>query len=236
MTRSLRGKETADAGRDQGLSCPSPGYRFLLPTMLTVEGMELCVFLHGDLPKRPYRIEDFREPIEEAGVLKAVSGRGAFQMSLVGLVKFRTRQAKDTVVGKGGLRVKGRYCAIIDPCKKEITMKINWVPFHIPGEALRKALSEFSEVKDVHLDEWRVPGVEFTESTTRVVRMVLNEDDSYENIMDADEAESVAPMTEDYSPQRGSSGQPERSESSLTEPGVTNEETIEDQNAVAQQE
>ncbi|KAH8020341.1 hypothetical protein HPB51_000974 [Rhipicephalus microplus] len=142
--------------------------------------MELCVFLHGDPSKRSYRIEDFREPLEEACVLKAVSGVGAFQMSHVWLVKFRTRQAKDTVVGKGGLRVKGGYCAITDPCKQEITLKIHWVPFHIPGEALRKALSEFGEVKEVRLDEWRVPGFEFAESTTRVARTVLNEGVSVE--------------------------------------------------------
>ncbi|KAL3217705.1 hypothetical protein MRX96_050954 [Rhipicephalus microplus] len=42
-------------------------------------------------------------------------------------------------------------------------------------------------------------------------------------------------MAEDCSPQRGPSGQPERSESSLTEPDVTDKETIEDQNAVEQQ-
>ncbi|KAL3195508.1 hypothetical protein MRX96_015763 [Rhipicephalus microplus] len=38
------------------------------------------------------------------------------------------------------------------------------------------------------------------------------------------------------SPQRGPSGQSERSESSLTEPDVTDEETIEDESAVEQQE
>ncbi|KAL3246244.1 hypothetical protein MRX96_057789 [Rhipicephalus microplus] len=43
-------------------------------------------------------------------------------------------------------------------------------------------------------------------------------------------------MAEDCSPQRGPSGQPERSESSLTEPEVTDEETIEEENAVEQQE
>ncbi|KAL3188318.1 hypothetical protein MRX96_003642 [Rhipicephalus microplus] len=43
-------------------------------------------------------------------------------------------------------------------------------------------------------------------------------------------------MAEDCSPQRGPSGQPERSESSLTEPEVTDEETIEDESAVEQQE
>lgn len=46
----------------------------------------------------------------------------------------------------------------------------------------------------------------------------------------------MAPMAEDCSPQRGPSGQPERSESSLTEPEVTDEETTEDQDAVEQQE
>ncbi|KAL3238916.1 hypothetical protein MRX96_048040 [Rhipicephalus microplus] len=43
-------------------------------------------------------------------------------------------------------------------------------------------------------------------------------------------------MAEDCSPQRGPSGQSERSESSLTEPEVTDEETSEDENAVEQQE
>ncbi|KAL3251750.1 hypothetical protein MRX96_000418 [Rhipicephalus microplus] len=43
-------------------------------------------------------------------------------------------------------------------------------------------------------------------------------------------------MAEDCSPQRGPSGQSERSESSLTEPEVTDEEMIEDENAVEQQD
>ncbi|KAL3201218.1 hypothetical protein MRX96_012707 [Rhipicephalus microplus] len=43
-------------------------------------------------------------------------------------------------------------------------------------------------------------------------------------------------MAEDGSPQRGPSGQPECSEIWLTEPEVTDEETIEDQNKVEQQE
>ncbi|KAL3191419.1 hypothetical protein MRX96_059800 [Rhipicephalus microplus] len=43
-------------------------------------------------------------------------------------------------------------------------------------------------------------------------------------------------MAEDCSPQREPSGQPERSESSLTEPEVTNKETTEDQDAVEQRE
>ncbi|KAL3187465.1 hypothetical protein MRX96_024976 [Rhipicephalus microplus] len=61
-------------------------------------------------------------------------------------------------------------------------------------------------------------------------------DDSHENIIDADEAETVAPITKDGYPQRGPSGQPECSGSSPTEPEVTDEETTEEQNAVEQHE
>ncbi|KAL3186861.1 hypothetical protein MRX96_004798 [Rhipicephalus microplus] len=43
-------------------------------------------------------------------------------------------------------------------------------------------------------------------------------------------------MAEECSPQRGPSGQPEHSESSLTEPDVADKEMLEDQNAVEQQE
>ncbi|KAH7955643.1 hypothetical protein HPB52_002286 [Rhipicephalus sanguineus] len=43
------------------------------------------------------------------------------------------------------------------------------------GDALRKALNEFVEVKEVHLDEWHVPSFGCVESTTRVVRIVPKE-------------------------------------------------------------
>ncbi|KAL3189775.1 hypothetical protein MRX96_020804 [Rhipicephalus microplus] len=59
--------------------------------------------------------------------------------------------------------------------------------------------------------------------------------DSHENIMDADEAETTAPITEDCSPRRGPSVQPECSQSSLTDPEITEDEAIEDQNATEQQ-
>lgn len=37
-------------------------------------------------------------------------------------------------------------------------------------------------MKELRLDEWRVPGFEFIESTTRVVRMVLNKGVSAEEL------------------------------------------------------
>ncbi|KAK8777960.1 hypothetical protein V5799_020699 [Amblyomma americanum] len=121
MARSERGVATAFVGRDESVSGPPPGYRFLLPTRRLM------------------------------------------------------KEAKDAVLAAGGPSVKGGYCAIIDPCRKEIKVKIHWVPLHIPSETLRKALSGFGEVIEIRHEEWNVPGFELAESTTRVSRMVLKE-------------------------------------------------------------
>ncbi|KAH7940402.1 hypothetical protein HPB51_028730 [Rhipicephalus microplus] len=61
-------------------------------------------------------------------------------------------------------------------------LKIHWVPFHIPEKALRKALSKFGTLKDGRLDEWIAPGLEFAESTSQVLRVILNEGVSVEEL------------------------------------------------------
>ncbi|KAK8773885.1 hypothetical protein V5799_011581 [Amblyomma americanum] len=175
MVRSERSVATAFVGRDESVSGLPPGYRLLLSTLPSEEDMRLCVFLHGDTSKRPYQIEAFRQPFEEGGVLKDISGIGAYQMSHLWLVRFRTQEARDAVLAAGRLSMKGGYCAIIDTCRKEIKVKIHWVPFHISSETLQKALSEFGEVMEIRHEEWNVPGFESTEPTTFVARMVLKE-------------------------------------------------------------
>lgn len=175
MASSAGVRASGDAEPVIPSSGPPGGYRFLLPALPSSEGMKACVVLHCDLEGRPYRIEDFRSPLEELDVIKAVSGIGPFQMSHVWLVKLRTQQAKETLVRSGSLRVKGRYCAVIDPARQDVTVKLHWVPFDDPNEPLARILSEFGEVKEIRREEWRVPGFSLPDSTTRTVRMTLRE-------------------------------------------------------------
>ncbi|KAH6946944.1 hypothetical protein HPB50_016233 [Hyalomma asiaticum] len=173
MACSVDSVSAAASGRGVG-GCSLPaGYKLLLPTLPSDETMKLCVFLHCDVGGRPYRIEDFRSPLEELGVLKAMSGIGPYQMSHVWMLKLRSQEEKNLLISSGGLKVKGRYCAVIDPVKQELTVKIHWVAFDVPNEAIRSVLSEYGDVKDVKQEEWSVPGFEQAESTTRVVRMIL---------------------------------------------------------------
>ncbi|KAH7985660.1 hypothetical protein HPB51_026781 [Rhipicephalus microplus] len=175
MARSVRGASAAAAGRGVRFPSAPSDYRFLLPTLPTDDSMEECVFLHGDLEKRPYWLEDFRAPLEEVGLIKAIIGIGAFQMNHIWLAKMRSKDDKEALLKTGGLRVKGDFCAIIDPIQHDVTMKIHWVDFAVSNESIRQALGEFGEVLEVSNDNWTVAGFEHAISTTRVVRLKLKE-------------------------------------------------------------
>lgn len=175
MARSVRGASAAAAGRGVRFPSAPSDYRFLLPTLPSGDSMEECVFLHGDLEKRPYRLEDFRAPLEEVGLIKAITGIGAFQMNHIWLAKMRSKDDKEALLKTGGLRVKGGFCAIIDPIQHDVTVKIHWVDFAVSNESIRQALGEFGEVLEVSNDNWTVAGFEHAISTTRVVRLKLKE-------------------------------------------------------------
>ncbi|XP_072143792.1 uncharacterized protein [Dermacentor andersoni] len=175
MSSSARAVSAAASGRGNRSSVAPPGYRYVLPTLPSGETMKECLFLHCDVAGRPYRLEDFRDPLQELGVLKDVTGIGPFQMTHVWLIKLRTPEVKEVLVRAGGLEVKGRFCAVIDPVQQDITLKVHWVPFHVTGEALKKAFDHYGEVKEVGQEDWKVRGFEQAESTTRIVRMTLRE-------------------------------------------------------------
>ncbi|KAH8041483.1 hypothetical protein HPB51_016928 [Rhipicephalus microplus] len=175
MARSVRGASAAAAGRGVRFPSAPSDYRFLLPTLPSGDSMEECVFLHGDLEKRAYWLEDFRAPLEEVELIKAITGIGAFQMNHIWLVKMRSKDDKDALLKTGGLRVKSGFCAIIDPIQHDVTVKIHWVDFAVSNESIRQALGEFGEVLEVSNDNWTVAGFEHTISTTRVVRLKLKE-------------------------------------------------------------
>ncbi|KAH8039296.1 hypothetical protein HPB51_005542 [Rhipicephalus microplus] len=90
-------------------------------------------------------------------------------------VKMRSKDDKDALLQTGGLRVKGGFCAIIDPIQHNVTVKIHWVDFAVSNESIRQALGEFVEVLEVSNDNWTVVGFEHAISTTRLVRLKLKE-------------------------------------------------------------
>lgn len=137
--------------------------------------MKRAVVLHADIAARPYRIEDFRQPLSEAGVLGDVARFGAYQMSHVWLLDLRTDAAKQKLLEIQRLDVKGRTCLVVDPVRQDVRLKLHWVAFDVTNDAIRRAFAEFGEVKEVVQERWKVSGFDGVESTTRLVRVVLRE-------------------------------------------------------------
>ncbi|CAN7940347.1 unnamed protein product [Ixodes pacificus] len=157
-------------------------YRLQLPALPTGDAAKLSVILHADLQGRPYRIEDFREPLNKVGVLPGAAGLGAFQMSHVWLLKLRTPEDKAKLLEAGRLEVKGRFCLVVDPSRRELRIKLHWVTFDLPVDTVRRAFQPFGVVREIIRERWKIDGFVDVESTTLDVRMELNEGVALESL------------------------------------------------------
>ncbi|KAH7932097.1 hypothetical protein HPB51_029514 [Rhipicephalus microplus] len=99
-------------------------------------------------------------PLEEVGLIKAITGIGAFEMNDIWLVKMRSKADKDDLLKTGELQVKGGFCAIVCPIQHDVTVKIHWIDFDISNGSIRQALSDFGEVLEVSNDNWTISGLE----------------------------------------------------------------------------
>lgn len=150
-------------------------YRFLLPTLPASDPLKRTVFLHADIGARPYRIEDFKEPLRQLGVLEEVAGMGVFQMGHVWTVRLKSTAAKDQLLKPGKFQVKGGWCVPIDPERREVRMKLHWVPLDVPSDTLKKSLGDYGVVREIARERWHIDGFEDVETTTCVVRLALKE-------------------------------------------------------------
>ncbi|KAH8027780.1 hypothetical protein HPB51_009562 [Rhipicephalus microplus] len=171
MARSVRGASAAAAGRGVRFPSAPSDYRFCCLHCRRVTVWKSVCFCTGIWKKRPYRLEDFRAPLEEVGLIKSIIGIGALQMNHIWLAKMRSKVDKEALLKTGGLRVKGGFCAIIDPIQHDVTVKIHWVDFAVSNESIRQVLGSYA----------------------RVTKTVLPTDDAQDNLMDAEEAEKLAP-------------------------------------------
>ncbi|KAM7314672.1 uncharacterized protein ISCGN_004456 [Ixodes scapularis] len=149
-------------------------YCVILPTLPTGVYALHSVFLHADIGARPYRIEDFKDGLEHAGVLGDIAACGSYQMNHVWMVTLRSPTAKQRLVDAQVFEVKGRRCLVIDPDKAEVRLKLHWIPFYIPDDNVKKALEQYGKLEEIERETWRVNGFEGVQSTTRAVRLTLN--------------------------------------------------------------
>ncbi|KAH8035935.1 hypothetical protein HPB51_013135 [Rhipicephalus microplus] len=156
MESSSRAATAADAGRGTASPLVPKDYRIILPSLPSSEAMRRAVALHCDVSGRPYRIDDFRKPRKDLGVIQEVSGIGANQMTHVWLLNMKTVEAKKALTGAGVLKVKDRLYLVIDPTRQEVKMKLHWLAFDVTKDAILRAFYEYGDVQEVTDGESRI--------------------------------------------------------------------------------
>ncbi|KAM7306304.1 uncharacterized protein ISCGN_010035 [Ixodes scapularis] len=137
---------TALAGRGNSVFASTDDYRVVLPPLPSRSVALNSVLLHGDVSGRPYKISDFRAELERLDVMADINAFGGYQMNHVWMLSLKTAESKRRVVEAAELSVKGKRCVIIDPDNADVRVKLQWVPFHVTDEVVRKALEPFGKV------------------------------------------------------------------------------------------
>ncbi|XP_049524049.1 uncharacterized protein LOC125945801 [Dermacentor silvarum] len=150
------------------------GYQVILPTLPSGRSVLNTLFLHADVRARPYRVEHFRDTLARLELLPDVIALGAYQMSHVWAVTFKSREGMKKALACGEMEVKGLRCLVIDPANQDVRLKLHWLLFNAADADVRVALAPYGNVTDVTKEKWRVQGIQDKGSTTRVVRLKLH--------------------------------------------------------------
>ncbi|XP_049518689.1 uncharacterized protein LOC125943424 [Dermacentor silvarum] len=127
---------------------------------------------------------DFDLPYMETIFLNAadILGAGQYQMSHLWLVTCVNSIAKQKLVDKGELLVKGLKCLVIDPECKNIKMKLLWLPPHLEQRRIVEALEPYGTVQSITREMWRCDGMEGWQMTNRDVAFTLKDGVSASNL------------------------------------------------------
>lgn len=74
------------------------------------------------------------------------------------MVTLHTKDAKRRLVAAKELEVKGLRCLVVDPSNSEVRVRVHWLPFHVPDEAVQRALAPYGKVNEVIRETWRAEG------------------------------------------------------------------------------
>lgn len=166
---------TANSGRGLSVFSSTDDYRVVLPALPSGIFAANTVFLHCDVTGRPYRVEHFRAELERLGVMKETAAIGAYQMNHLWMLSLHSAAAKKRLVEARELTVKDKRCLVIDPDKTEVRLKVHWVPFPVPDDALRRVFEPYGKVQEISRDTWRAEGFQGIQSSTRVVRLDMKQ-------------------------------------------------------------
>ncbi|XP_077558093.1 uncharacterized protein LOC144173620 [Haemaphysalis longicornis] len=152
----------------------SEDYQVVLPQFPTGQSVLNTIFFHADMRARPYRVEDFRDTLTRLALLPDVLALGAYQMNHVWAVTFKSTDGVKKILAMNDVKVKDRRCIVINPTNQEVRLKLHWLLYNVPDDAVRAALARaYGRVGEVRRERWRVDGIQDKGSTLRSVTLKL---------------------------------------------------------------
>lgn len=148
-------------------------YKLILPAIPSGTVALNTVFLHADPVGRPYNVGHFGDALRDKVVRNDVTSVGPFVYNHLWALTFNSAAAREKLLSLGEVTVKGRRCLIIDPHKKELRVRIHWLPQHVPDEAIVASLERFGSVTDITREKWKDSFFTGAETTTRGVTITL---------------------------------------------------------------
>lgn len=174
MTGSSNGAFSASlSGRGNRFEDDSQDYAIVLPPLPTGPVVLNTVFFHADMRGRPYHVEDFRDVLLQRGLLGEVLALGPYQMNHIWAATFKTPDATQKMLTETDIAVKGRKCVVINPCNRDVRVKLHWMLHHVRDEDIRVAFTPYGHIIEVSREKWRAEGCGNQCSMTRVAVLRL---------------------------------------------------------------
>lgn len=170
MAKPSQGKEV-----ERNPTTGDKDYKIIMPAVPTGTVSKNTLFLHANPEGRPYNVHDFGKALEQIVSKEDVSNFGVYQYNHVWAITFRGSAAKEKLLQEKEISVKGQRCLVIDPNKKEVEIKLHWIPGDVSDESVEKEMGNYGKVKAIKREKWRSGFFEDVDTTTRHVTLLLRE-------------------------------------------------------------
>ncbi|KAH9372410.1 hypothetical protein HPB48_009634 [Haemaphysalis longicornis] len=98
--------------------------------------VENSLFLHGDSSAWPFRVEDFASTLGDVTDQQKIECLGPFQFDHLWIMTFTSGADMGELAARTEITVKGRRCLVNNPNRREIAVRVHWVPPKVPDELL----------------------------------------------------------------------------------------------------
>lgn len=87
---------------------------------------------------------------------------------------FKSADGVKKILAMNYVKVKEHRCIVIDTTNQKVWLKLHWLLYNVPDDAVRASLAPYGHVDEVRMQRWRVDGNQDKGWTLHSVTLKLN--------------------------------------------------------------